>query len=94
MKRRSLGLKFSIIVGGRGSTPDPAGGAHDVSLTRSPEPVGFIFNVVLVSDGEGQGPPQTPPSRRQLCLNTHAFGASWTVPPNREPLPPPMVIRG
>jgi hypothetical protein len=40
------------IFGGRGSAPDPAGGAHDAP----PDP--------LVDWGRGRPPPQTPPPRR------------------------------
>ena len=63
-QRRSLGPKCTKIVGGRGSAPDPAEGAHDVP----PDPS---------TAGEEASPlPRLLHPRRLRRLNSRAFGAS------------------
>jgi hypothetical protein len=57
------------IFGGRGSAPDPAGGAHDAP----PDP--------LVDWGGGRPPPQTPPPRRLRRLSFCPTSGYFLLPP-------------
>jgi len=59
-------------AGGRGSAPDPAGGAYDAS----PDP--------LVGWGGGYPLPIPLPARRLRCLELGAYGASVLRPPSTQ----------
>jgi len=64
---------------GRGSAPDPAGGAYDAP----PDP--------LVGRGGGHPLPTPLPARRLLRLELGAYGASVLGPPRHKILATPVI---
>ena len=66
-------------VGGRGSAPDPAGGAHDAP----PDP--------LVGWGGGHPLSIPHPTRHLRCLDSRAFGAQLPWPPQCKILATPLL---
>ena len=75
-------LECTKSVFGRGSAPDPAGGAHDAP----PDP--------LIGE-EGDTPsPRTPPPRRLRRLALVAFGDELSSPTVIRPLEPPSPNPG